>query len=368
MPRNLDSSLSAALASGAIVPAVLVDLTLKSGIAHVWSGVGDLPWNGNTYKGVGALGSISPVTEGSEVRADGITLKLAGIPMDAAQVSVPATPPVALAPGQSVAWALPTEATANSQTPSSNGSSGANVDGTGTVIMTSSCGLCNWFWGAYWMGFQLPSMPAGAVIDAIYPVMIATRTGSGAFATAFAGRDLDITQFGVGGTSLGFPSTADFSGQYFAPSVGDTIEDIGDLTVGARLTQSAPSTFHDEIDISFVGLAVYYSATPGGSSSVVDIAGDVQIGAPAKVYFGLMSGGAFIGSPYLAFSGQVDQPTIEAGSDTVSISLALENRLSNLARPSGRRYTAADQRLFYPDDSGFDWVETLNDRADRWGG
>ena len=72
--------------------------------------------------------------------------------MDAAQVSVPATPPVALAPGQSVAWALPTEATANSQYPSSNGSSGANVDGTGTVIMTSSCGLCNWFWGAYWMG------------------------------------------------------------------------------------------------------------------------------------------------------------------------------------------------------------------------
>ncbi len=32
-----------------------------------------------------------------------------------------------------------------------------------------------------------------------------------------------------------------------------------------------------------------------------------------------------------------------------------------------RRYTTSDQMYYYPDDSGFNWVETLNDIALLWG-
>jgi hypothetical protein len=72
---------------------------------------------------------------------------------------------------------------------------------------------------------------------------------------------------------------------------------------------------------------------------------DVQLGAPATIWFGLMSGGALLGSPAVLFKGQVDQPTVTHSGDTISISLKLENRLVNMQRASMRRYTAADQRL-----------------------
>ena len=52
--------------------------------------------------------------------------------------------------------------------------------------------------------------------------------------------------------------------------------------------------------------------------------------------------------------------------ETLEIALKLESRLSNLQRASMRRYTAADQSLYYPTDSGFSWVEQLNDQALRW--
>lgn len=95
---------------------------------------------------------------------------------------------------------------------------------------------------------------------------------------------------------------------------------------------------------------------------------DIQLGAPAKISFGLLNANAtLIGVPYTVFAGQVDKPTIEIGGKTLSITLALENRLVDLSRPSLTRYTSADQRLVYPTDISMSWVEQLNDLALSWG-
>ena len=119
--------------------------------------------------------------------------------------------------------------------------------------------------------------------------------------------------------------------------------------------------------VSFIGFAIYYTTATNAYSLVNDAVNDFQAGAPAQVYFGLMNNGALIGSPYLIFSGQMDQPIIDTSTETASITISLENKLSNLLRPTARRYTAADQHLQYPDDIGFNWVEFLNDIALRWG-
>ena len=50
----------------------------------------------------------------------------------------------------------------------------------------------------------------------------------------------------------------------------------------------------------------------------------------------------------------------------MTIALKLENRLVNLQRANMRRYTAADQNLYYPGDTAFNWVEILNDQALKW--
>jgi hypothetical protein len=194
MSRNLDSSLSAALRSNSIVPVLLADLTFKSGVSYCWTGIGNLAYNGNTYTGIGNLGRISAISEGSSVKADGIEVTLSGV------------------------------------------------------------------------GYM--------------PLQ-------------------------TGGTSA-------------------------------------------------VALAVNEAMS------------DYKMGGAAKIRFGLLNNGVLIGSPYLIFSGQMDQPSIDINPVAGTITIAIENKLSNLLRPTARRYTAADQHIQYPNDTGFNFVEMLNDVALRW--
>jgi hypothetical protein len=94
---------------------------------------------------------------------------------------------------------------------------------------------------------------------------------------------------------------------------------------------------------------------------------DIQLGAPATISLALLdTNGNILGTPYTLFSGVVDQPTVQPGVKTITIDLALETKLANLSRASNRRYTSADQQLYYPADHFFDWVPQLNDLALKW--
>ena len=102
------------------------------------------------------------------------------------------------------------------------------------------------------------------------------------------------------------------------------------------------------------------------STLLSDTLNDIQIGAAVTLWLAVFSGGAVL-AVYPLFVGTVDRPTIQLGPDTFTIMVALENKLSNLRRASNRRYTNADQRVYYPNDIGLSWVEPLNDIALRWG-
>jgi len=93
---------------------------------------------------------------------------------------------------------------------------------------------------------------------------------------------------------------------------------------------------------------------------------DIRSGAPAKLWFGAMSGVTLL-AKYLVFSGMIDTAPIHVAPESISITLRLENRLIDLGRASQVRYTSADQNVNYPDDSGFDYVEILSDISLREG-
>lgn len=182
MSRNLPTPMIQSFTGNAVVPVVLLDLTLASGAAHVWSGVGSLVYNGNTYLGVGSLGQVGDIKEGVTVKAEGTTVSLSGI----------------------------------------------------------------------------------------------------------------------------------------------------------------------------------------DASLLNDCLADIQLGAPATLWLGIVADGALTAT-YPLYVGTVDRPAIPVGPDKLTITLALENRMLNLQRPTMRRYTAGDQNYYFPDDSGFNWVEVLNDIALLWG-
>ncbi len=104
----------------------------------------------------------------------------------------------------------------------------------------------------------------------------------------------------------------------------------------------------------------------------VDLAealGDVQVGAPVKLWAGALNPDMTLrGVPYCFFAGTVDKPAVQVAPDSCTISLALENKMINHSRASNRRYTTADQAANgFPNDSGFDQVEILNDLVLKWG-
>lgn len=79
MARDLDATYAGGLSAGVIMPVRLVMLTFASAVRYVWSGVGTLVWNGNSFAGVGSLGQVGSITEATGVEANGTTVSLSGI-------------------------------------------------------------------------------------------------------------------------------------------------------------------------------------------------------------------------------------------------------------------------------------------------
>jgi hypothetical protein len=80
MPRDLPTSFGAAAAAASISPVFLVELQWPTGTVRAWNGYGDITWGGNTFTGTGHLGTISPIKETRDGAANGVQLRLSGIP------------------------------------------------------------------------------------------------------------------------------------------------------------------------------------------------------------------------------------------------------------------------------------------------
>jgi hypothetical protein len=79
MSRTLSTAMQAVATAELVRPIYLVDLEFASGSIYLWSGLGDLSFNSNTYIGVGDLLSIGAVQESTELTATGAQITLGGI-------------------------------------------------------------------------------------------------------------------------------------------------------------------------------------------------------------------------------------------------------------------------------------------------
>ena len=159
--------------------------------------------------------------------------------------------------------------------------------------------------------------------------------------------------------NLGFRSSTQYVWTGYGPLTynANTYKGVGSLAGLGAITEGI-AVRADGTSVSLSGI------DPTLYSACMD---DIQLGAPADIFLALLTQGAIIGQPYKLFSGQIDKPSVSPGPDAITVSLALESRLTNLQRPNARRYTQVDQRRYYPTDTAFRWVEILADIALRWG-
>jgi len=60
-------------------PFALVSIGAPSGTVYLWTGVGNLSWNSQTWTGAGDLGSIGSVSAGTDLAASQVELTLSGL-------------------------------------------------------------------------------------------------------------------------------------------------------------------------------------------------------------------------------------------------------------------------------------------------
>ena len=79
MARDITAAVEAESQKPVVHPVLFAELDFSSGFVRAHSALGDLQVDGNTFTGLGELGTVSPVTEGSDLSANGITLGLSGV-------------------------------------------------------------------------------------------------------------------------------------------------------------------------------------------------------------------------------------------------------------------------------------------------
>jgi hypothetical protein len=131
------------------------------------------------------------------------------------------------------------------------------------------------------------------------------------------------------------------------------------------------SEMGETTDTNAMGLKLSLSGIP---ADMVTAALDELIpGKSAKVSFGLFeySGSPqtfnLVEDPYDSFPGRIDAVDMEEGGATCRIDVAVESRMIDLQVSTEWRWTSQSQKVDWPNDTGFDGVESLQEYNDNWG-
>lgn len=82
MARGLTTAMAGATAASVLRPAFLAELVFGSGTLRLWTGIGTLSWDSETWYGAYGFAGVTTVSEGADISASGYRLSLSGIPGD----------------------------------------------------------------------------------------------------------------------------------------------------------------------------------------------------------------------------------------------------------------------------------------------
>jgi hypothetical protein len=88
MSRDIHAATAAAMQAQDVRLAVFFEGQFASGFLRLWTGIGDISWNGHTWTGAGSLIGMSEISETEDVVASGVAVSLSGVPSDLVQIAI----------------------------------------------------------------------------------------------------------------------------------------------------------------------------------------------------------------------------------------------------------------------------------------
>lgn len=80
MARDLNSPMTTAVDEQLVKPAILFQAEFSDGTVRMWTGVGDLSWDSQTWTGAGNFIQLGKIEETTDIKARGVSITLSGIP------------------------------------------------------------------------------------------------------------------------------------------------------------------------------------------------------------------------------------------------------------------------------------------------
>lgn len=411
--RPLSSALATEIQQPVVRPVLLYEGEFASpgsetpSFLRLWSGVGDLSWDGKTWTGAGHLLGLSPLGENTELRAEGFTVSLAGMTTEAVSRALQEVRQGK--PGK--LWIGAMRAEAYLELPGVTGNYASTPDSaalgiTGDIDLRVKFRWSDWTPATISYFFsQYLSLANGSWLCSVAGVSTGRlnfewvdsggtlrSVQSTASPSVSDGQDiwlrftLDVDN-GSGGHVATFYTSADRiswtqlgatrNAGAFTTSIKDSTSPVN---FGAAFGATGPATalgsgrgYYAEIRNGIDGTVVAKfdprRFTAGQSTAVMETGETWTIntsgGTPARI---VPAGEVLVGDPYLIQEGRFDIASLEdPGNGPCVISAAYEGELIDLDRPRERRWTPEDQALDYPGDQGFDQVAQLQDASFVWG-
>jgi hypothetical protein len=95
--------------------------------------------------------------------------------------------------------------------------------------------------------------------------------------------------------------------------------------------------------------------------------GGKYVGNPIQVWLGFLDeGGVPISTPIPVLRGMLSAPEIDDDGETVSFSVRAENESRSQNRSQMFRMSQARQQLRDPTDKGFEFMESIPDKEEKW--
>jgi hypothetical protein len=88
MSRDITPGFASALANQDLRPLLFFEGQFASGWVRLWSGLGEITWNGQIWSGAGTLLGLGSIEETGEVVAGGTAISLSGVPLDLVQMAI----------------------------------------------------------------------------------------------------------------------------------------------------------------------------------------------------------------------------------------------------------------------------------------